>query len=46
MPFPEPDERPGEDLRLRTEFGVLLAVQLIILAAGARYLWHSVMALF
>ena len=41
MPFPELEERPGDERRMKIEFALLLVAQLIILAAIARYLGNA-----
>jgi hypothetical protein len=46
MPFPAPNERPGDERRMKIEFGLLLACIALILILSVRWLWDRLSALF
>jgi hypothetical protein len=46
MPFPDPDERPGDERRFRIEFDLLLGALVLTIVLSARWLWHELTSLF
>jgi hypothetical protein len=46
MPFPDPNERPGDERGIKVEFAVLLAVLVLMLVLSVRWLWGELGSLF
>lgn len=46
MPFPNRDERTGDERRLRLEFAIMLMLSGVAFVAGVREVWVTLSGLF